>query len=108
MTQADRVLSTPPTNTSALPVAPTRRGFLAQAAVVAAGGAALGVALPLPGSVGASERVPDPILDVIERHRTARADWMAAVDTECRLEEELARDPRQSLFAIWKEAIVET
>jgi uncharacterized protein involved in exopolysaccharide biosynthesis len=40
MTQADSVLSTPPTNTSAidhpmtfLPVAPTRRRFLAVAAV---------------------------------------------------------------------------
>ena len=72
MTQADRVLSTPPTNTSALPVDPSRRGFLAQAAVVAAGGAALGVALPLPVIPSeASERFPDPILAAIERHRTA-------------------------------------
>jgi hypothetical protein len=33
MTQADRVHSTPPTNTSALPVDPTRRRFLTVAAV---------------------------------------------------------------------------
>lgn len=33
MTQADRVLSTPPTNTSALPADPTRRRFLTVAAV---------------------------------------------------------------------------
>ncbi|WP_426533638.1 hypothetical protein [Bradyrhizobium sp. McL0615] len=33
MTQADRVHSTPPTNTSALPAYPTRRRFLTVAAI---------------------------------------------------------------------------
>jgi hypothetical protein len=48
MTQADSVY-TPPTNTSANNIAdPSRRGFLAQAAVVAAGGAAIGMA-PIAG-----------------------------------------------------------
>ena len=65
MTQADSVLSTPP------PITSSRRKFLAQAAGVAAGGAALGMALPLPVSVGASEGVPVAILEVIERHRRA-------------------------------------
>jgi hypothetical protein len=35
------------------------------------------MALPLPVSAGTSERIPDPILTVIERHRRARRDWMA-------------------------------
>jgi hypothetical protein len=34
------------------------------------------MALPLPVSAGASERVPDPILEVIERHRRAYHAWM--------------------------------
>jgi hypothetical protein len=55
---------------------PSRRGFFAQAAGVAAGGAALGMALRLPVSAGAYEGVPDPILAAIERHRIAYRDWM--------------------------------
>ena len=73
MTQADSVLSTPRSNA---PVDPTRRSFLAHAAAVAAGGAVLGAALPLPVSAEASERVPDPILAAIDRHRRAYRDWM--------------------------------
>jgi hypothetical protein len=46
MIQADRVHSTPPTNTSALTPQSSRRGFLVQAAGVAA--AAIGASLPLP------------------------------------------------------------
>jgi hypothetical protein len=43
MAQADRVLSTPPTNTSAInPVDPTRRGFIA----VAAGASIISVGSP--------------------------------------------------------------
>lgn len=56
------------------PMFPPRRAFLAQAAVVAAGGATLGMVLPLPVSAGASERVPDPILAAIEAHKSA---WTA-------------------------------
>jgi hypothetical protein len=93
MTQADSVHSTPPTNTSANQTRSSRRGFLVQAAGVAAGGAALGMALPLPVSAGDSQRVPDPILAAIERHRRAYQDWMDnmgedeiedAVPSECR------------------------
>src|SRR4051812_23688584 len=86
MTQADRVLSTPPTNTSALPVDPTRRGFLAQVAVAAAGGAALGVTLPLPVSAGVVEPANDPVFDLIEMHRSADAAHRKALDVQARFE----------------------
>jgi hypothetical protein len=67
-------------------VDPSRRGFLAQAAVAAAGGATLGLALPLPGSSGAAERVPDPILQAIEAHKVARAAFEASVSRHSALE----------------------
>lgn len=86
MTQADSVHSTPPTNT---PIDTTRRRFLSQAAAVAAGGAALGVALPLPVSAGDSQRVPDPILGLIEAHKAARAGVYSAVDALNAVEDEL-------------------
>jgi hypothetical protein len=73
MTQADSVLSTPPTNT---PAVHSRRGFLAQAAGVAAGGAALGMAIPLPAPAATPQGVPDPILEAIEAHKAARATWI--------------------------------
>jgi hypothetical protein len=86
MTQADSVHSTPPTNTSALPADKSRRGFLAQAAAVAAGGVTLGLALPLPGSAGAAERVPDLILDLIEAHRRAHLAHLESLELQSRLE----------------------
>jgi hypothetical protein len=67
MTQADRVHSTPPVNTSSNNT--SRRGFLTQAAAVTAGGAALGLALQLPGL--AAEAVPDPVFAAIKAHRVA-------------------------------------
>jgi hypothetical protein len=91
MTQADRVLSTPPTNT---PVDTSRRRFLSQAAVVAAGGAALGVALPLPLTAESAERVSDPIYAAIESHKAAVAAGEAAHDRYMALEEELHRNGR--------------
>jgi hypothetical protein len=48
MAQAESVHSTPPTNTSAPTPQSSRRGFLVQATVVAAAGAAIGASLPLP------------------------------------------------------------
>ncbi|MGY2906565.1 twin-arginine translocation signal domain-containing protein [Bradyrhizobium sp. URHC0002] len=90
------------------PVDPSRRGFLAQAAVAAAGGAALGLALPLPGSAGAAERVLDPILAVIQRHRTAHAEFDAAVRVEFDLEPKLPRDGRRSSVTAWEEIIFDT
>jgi hypothetical protein len=67
MTQADSVLSTPPTNTSAIdhpmmfpPVDPTRRRFLTMAAVASAVGA---------GSLAAAARAPDvPKAVTVPRH----------------------------------------
>src|SRR4051812_11599250 len=87
MTQADRVHSTPPTNTSAF--RSSRRGFLAQAAVAAAGSAALGVALA--PSAGASARVPDAIYATIEVHRQAHVAHTDALTLQHRLE--IAHDP---------------
>jgi hypothetical protein len=66
------------------PVDPSRRGFLAQAAVVAAGGAALGVALPLP--VSATE--PDPVFAAIERYKVLSAEYTVAVDRRAPLEDD--------------------
>jgi len=73
------------TNTSTI-LDPSRRRFLAQAAGVAAGGAALGMALPLPASAGASARVPDPILAAIKTHRSACRTHLAAIAEQNRLE----------------------
>ena len=105
MTRADTRLSTPPTNTPISQIrsdAPSRRRFLAQAA----GGAALGMALPLPA--GASERVPDPILAAIEAHKAARAAFEAAVRRHSALERELPAEKRQSSVTVWEEDIVTT
>src|SRR5450432_3952589 len=76
MTQADSVLSTPPTNTSAIdhpmmfpPVDPTRRRFLAVAAVASVVSAGtLAAATAMDPSVPAAVTVPiepDPIYAVI-------------------------------------------
>ena len=92
MAQADSNHSTPPTNTSANNIVdPSRRGFLAQAAAVAAGGAALGVALPLPQSANASQGVPDPIFAAIEAHKAARAVVYSACDDISAAEQEIGR-----------------
>jgi hypothetical protein len=69
MTQADSVHSTPPTNTPT-----SRRRFLSTAATLAAGGAALGLAIP-PGAAAES----DPIYAAIERHKQACIVWEGAV-----------------------------
>jgi hypothetical protein len=61
MTRADRVLSTPPTNASALPVDPTRRRFLTVAAVgsmVSAG--TLAAAALTPNDVPQAVTMPAP------------------------------------------------
>src|SRR4051812_22557172 len=66
-----------------------RRNFLAQAAVVAAGGAAVGMALPLPVSAGSAERVPDPIHAAIEAHKAARKVVRSAVTAVSAAEREI-------------------
>jgi hypothetical protein len=61
MTQADRVLSTPPTNTSALPIDPTRRRFLTVAAVGSVAGAStLAAAAFTPNDVPKAVTIPAP------------------------------------------------
>jgi hypothetical protein len=59
MTQADRVHSTPPTNTPT-----TRRGFLSNTAGLAAGGTALALAIPAPAAAAF-----DPVFDLIAPHK---------------------------------------
>jgi len=71
MTQADSVLSTPPTNTPT-----TRRQFLSNAAGLAAGGTALALATI---SAMVSSDV-DPIIALIEEYRTAAKTVAAAAE----------------------------
>jgi len=104
MIQAKSVLSTPPTNTSASTPQSSRRGFLVQAAGVAAGGAALGARLPLPALPaapalgGAAEA--DPIFPAIEAHRRAVAAHGEPVDIEGALEVGLPADRQRSRITV--------
>jgi hypothetical protein len=68
------------------PVDTARRGFLSQAAGVAAGSAVLAIGATIPAPAIASQRVPDPILEAIEAHRAARALHNAALEEQTRLE----------------------
>jgi hypothetical protein len=99
MTQADSVHSTPPTNTSAIdhpmmfpPRDPTRRRFLAVAAVASVVGAgslaaAAAMAPDAPQAVTAPRHSrPDPVFALIEAHRKADRDFDAALDEQARLE----------------------
>lgn len=72
----------------------SRRGFFAQAAAVAAGGAAVGVALPVPVSAKDSGRVPHPILAAIEAHKAAHAGVTAAVGRHSVPEREMQANGR--------------
>jgi uncharacterized membrane protein YjfL (UPF0719 family) len=105
MTQAECVLSTPPTNTSALPADPSRRGFLAQAAAVAAGGVTLGLALPLPGSAGAAERVADPIYDAIDKHRQAVVAHDAVTDVRAAFDDINMNDEQETQLEFLEAAV---
>ena len=84
MTRADRVLSTPPTNTSALPADPTRRHLL----TIAASGA---VAAAIPAAALADVPAIDAIFDLIEAHRRAHVAHTDALTPQNRLE--VAHDP---------------
>jgi hypothetical protein len=76
MAQADRVHSTPPTN------APTsRRRFLSTAATLAAGSAALALAIP------PALATHDPVYSIIETHKATTAALIATLDDKSRLEE---------------------
>jgi hypothetical protein len=92
MTQADRVLSTPPTNTpisQGYPEAVTsRRRFLSQAAGVAAGGAAMALAAIPPATAASAPTSPlDAIYGLIETHRAAHAAHLVVCDGQDRLEQ---------------------
>ena len=95
MDQADRVLSTPPTNTSAInppgPVDPTRRGFitLAVGASIISVGSLAAVAMPISTTAPAAGSQADPIYAAIEVHRKAYA-TMQAVFAEHRQAHEVA------------------
>ena len=100
MTQADSVHSTPPTNTSAIdhpimfpPVDPTRRRFLAVAAVasvVSAGTLAAAAAMDpsVPAAVTMPRHsTPDLMFGIIEAHRRASAAHGIALVEQARLEQ---------------------
>jgi hypothetical protein len=100
MTQATRVYITPPTNTSAIdhpmmfpPRDPTRRRFLAVAAVASAVSAGtLAAAAAMDPSVPAAvtmpgHSTPDPVFGLIEAHRKAGCDHEAALVEQARLEQ---------------------
>jgi hypothetical protein len=97
MTQADSVLSTPPTNTSAIeqpmfpPRDPTRRRFLAISAGASfVGAGSLAAAAMAPNDVPQAVTMPigpDPIYAVIEQHRKAAREHTEAIDLEAASEE---------------------
>jgi hypothetical protein len=90
MTQADSVYITPPTNTSAIdhpimfpPRDPTRRRFLAEAAVASVVSAGTLAAATQAANVPQAVTVPigpDPIHAVIEVHRKAAREHTEAID----------------------------
>jgi hypothetical protein len=100
---SDRVHGTPPTNTSAPTPQSSRRGFLVQAAGVAAGGAALGAGLPLPSGTAQSSEAADPIFVAIEAHRQAATAHENALNAESHLDESLS-DEQKSDDPRWRAA----
>src|ERR1019366_6177650 len=75
-------------NSTTAPVDQTRRGFLSNAASIAAGGTVLAMATTHPAPAIASQRVPDPIMDAIEAHRAAMAAVYSGLDVQTALEKE--------------------
>ena len=103
MTRADRVHSTPPTNTSALPVDPTRRRFLTVAAVGSmAGAGTLAAAAFTPNDVPQAVTAPSgsssPALRaavhrLTEAHRTLIGARAAEEEAYAMFEDWLAQNP---------------
>jgi hypothetical protein len=83
MTRADRVLSTPPTNT---PIDSRRRRFLAVAAGASVGTLAVAAAMPAAVPYSAACAV-DPIYAAIEAHRKACREHHEAIDIHMDFEE---------------------
>lgn len=104
---SDRVHGTTPTNTSATTDQSSRRGFLVQAAGIAAGSAALGATLPLPPAAIAHGSDPDPIFGAIEAHRRAATAHNDALNVESHLDESLS-DEQKSAVPRWRAAIEAT
>jgi hypothetical protein len=114
MAKADRVLSTPPTNTSATTPKSSRRGFLVQAAGVAAGGAAIGAGLPLP----AAHTLDAELIELgarfeplVDRYYAVRAIWAQAMtrshseqDREFGTWEDRDYQDTPEIRAAWEEA----
>jgi hypothetical protein len=100
---SDRVLGTPPTNTSKIsrdrtPI-PGRRAFLsgAAAAAIAASASLPAVALGL-----------DPIFAAIDAHKAACANLSTQVSEHSRLESSLPREKRKSNVDVFEEKLVLT
>ena len=86
MTQADRVHSTPPTNTSAIDRARRRFLSVAAGASVASVGTLTVAAMPATAPDSPACAV-DPISEVIERHRKAAREHNEAIDIHMAFEE---------------------
>jgi hypothetical protein len=87
MTQAERVHSTPPIN------APTsRRRFLSTTAALAAGSAALGLAIP------PALAADDPIFVAIAAHKAAFVRVIAAIDVEQAVEASFPKEMRLQTY----------
>ena len=95
MTQADRVLSTPPTNTSKIrPVDPTRRHLLAIAAGGAiAAGAAVAAAIPITEAATA-----DPAFALIAAKLAADAAHGEAIDAQDEADRDDDPDAEEKAF----------
>lgn len=91
MTEADRVHSTPPLNTSAI----SRRAALTGLAV-------LPVVAP-----GAAATEPDPIYSVIERHRGLSAQFSAAADVSAKLQEGPEFEAADEITATRNQALID-
>jgi hypothetical protein len=73
-------------NSTPMPAVSTRRRFLSQAAGVAAGGAALALAIPPASAAAAPAGLADPVFSLIEAHRTAMAAYDVALAEHTRLD----------------------
>ena len=96
MTQADSVLSTPPTNTSAITPKSSRRGFLtvAAAASIVSVGSLAAVAMPASTTAQAG---PDPIFAAIDAFHRADA-AVVAVDGD--IPDELGDQCHEAYLAV--------
>ncbi|MDX6456303.1 MAG: hypothetical protein QOD48_2410, partial [Gaiellaceae bacterium] len=82
MTQADSVLSTPPTNT---PIDTTRRRFLAVSAGASVASVGTLAMAAMPAATLTAPPAADPIYAAIDRHEKAADVWNAAVDVWAKL-----------------------